>query len=65
MNDDIYDNISDYSEECDYNALKNKIKAVLRRYFEANDNGDPNPEYDENFEPQAVIDEIHEIVGDI
>lgn len=65
MKDDIYDNITNYSEECDYNALKNKIKAVLRRYFEANDNGDPNPEFDENFAPQAVIDAIHEIVGDI
>lgn len=57
--------INNYSDECDYNALKNKIKAVLRRYFEVNDNGDPNPEFDDSFEPQAVIDEIHEIVGDI
>lgn len=56
---------NNYSDECDCNALKNKIKAVLRRYFEVNDNGDPNPEFDDSFEPQAVIDEIHEIVGDI
>ena len=55
----------DIAEECDYNYLKNKIKAVLRRYFEVDDNGDPNPEFDENFEPQAALDEIHEIVGDI
>lgn len=42
-----------------------KIKAVLRRYFEVNDDGDDNPEYDENFTSQLAIDEIHDIVGTI
>ena len=42
-----------------------KIRAVLRKYFEADDNGNLNPEYDENFEPQSAIDAIHEIVGNI
>ncbi len=65
MEDDILDGIHDYSEELDYNALKNKIRAVLKRYFEADDNGDDNSEYDPNFEPQAAIDEIREIVGGI
>lgn len=60
MEDDIFDKITDYAE---YNALKNKIRAVLRRYFEVDDNGNPNPEYDESFEPQAAIDEIYEIIG--
>lgn len=54
--DDRYPSVNDFAEE---------IRHVLRRYFEANDNGDPNPEYDENFEPQAAIDAIHEIVGKI
>jgi len=62
MEDDIFDKITDYAE---YNALKNKIRAVLRCYFEVDDNGNPNPEYDESFEPQAAIDKIHEIIGDI
>ncbi len=47
------------------NDLAEKIRQVLRRYFEANDNGDPNPEFDERFEAQAAIDAIHEIVGKI
>ena len=47
------------------NDLAEKIRNVLRRYFEANDNGDPNPEFDERFEAQAAIDAIHEIVGKI
>ena len=42
-----------------------EIRAVLRRYFECNDNGDPNPEYDEIFEPQSALDAIHEIIGKI
>lgn len=54
---------TDYTEELDYNALKNRIKAVLRRYFEADDDGNPNPEYDAYFEPQAALDEIKEAVG--
>ena len=42
-----------------------KIKAVLRRYFEMNDNGDVNPEYDKHLTSQLAIDEIHNIVGAI
>ena len=57
--------ITDYSEECDYNALKNKIKAVLRRYFECDDDGDANKEYDPNFSAQDALDEIKEAVGGI
>jgi hypothetical protein len=55
----------DYAEECDYNHLKKQITGVLRKYFEYNDNGDPNPEYDENLSPVDAIDEIHDIIGDI
>lgn len=54
--DDEYPSVNDFAE---------RIRNVLRRYFEADDNGNPNPEFDESFEPQAVIDAIHEIVGKI
>lgn len=57
--------IVDYSEECDYNHLKKRITDVLRKYFEHNDNGDPNPEFDDCFTAQDAIDEIHDIVGEI
>ena len=56
---------TDYTEELDRNALKNKIKAVLRRYFDTDDSGEPTPEFDEYLTAQEAIDEIHEIVGDI
>ena len=46
-------------------ALKLNIKNVLRRYFECDDNGNPNPTYDSCFTAQDAIDEIHDIVGDI
>lgn len=55
----------DYSEDCDYNCLKKKIAGVLRRYFDYDDNGDPNPEFDDTYTAQAAIDDIHAIVGDI
>lgn len=42
-----------------------RIKDVLRRYFEVDDNGDDNPMYDDRFTAQEAIDNIHEIVGDI
>lgn len=45
--------------------VADKIKAVLRRYFERDDGGRPNPDYDETFEAQSAIDEIHGIVGNI
>lgn len=55
----------DYTEEVDYNALKNRIKAVLRRYFEVDDDGEPNKEFDDDYTAQQAIDDIHDIVGDI
>ena len=54
--DDRYPSVNDFAEE---------IRHLLRRYFECNDNGDPNPEYDEIFEPQSALDAIHEIIGKI
>ena len=56
---------TNYTEERDYNALKNKIKAVLRRYLPTNDNGDSNPEFDDSFTSEQAIDEIYNIVGGI
>lgn len=55
----------DYTEELDYNALKNKIKAVLRRHLPTDDNGDPNLEFDDCFTAEQAIDEIYDIVGGI
>lgn len=49
----------------DGGALSEKIKAVLRRYFECDDNGRENPAYDENFAAADAIDEIHALVGEI
>lgn len=65
MEDDILDGTQNYSEECDYHALKNKVADVLRKYFQYDDRGEPNASYDPNFEPQAALDEIHEIIGKI
>lgn len=48
-----------------HKELKDKIRAVLRRYFECNDNGDENPEFDEYFSAEDAIDEIHDIIGEI
>ena len=42
-----------------------RIKNVLRRYFEVDDNGEVSKTYDEHFTASDAIDEIHEIVGDI
>lgn len=56
---------TDYTEELDYNALKNKIKDVLRRYFECDDSGNDNKEFDDSYTAEAAIDDIHDIVGDI
>jgi len=55
----------DYADECDYNALKKKIRTVLRRYFECDDGGNPNEEYDPDFSAQDALDEIKEAVGGI
>ena len=45
--------------------LKKQIADVLRKYFQYNDRGEPNDEYDPNFTPQDALDEIHEIIGNI
>ena len=59
---------TNYTEELDNNTPKNKIKrikAVLRRYSPTDDNGDPNPEFDDSFTSEQAIDEIYDIVGGI
>jgi len=45
--------------------IAERVKNVLRKYFEYDDNGHPNENYDETFEAQSAIDEIHEIIGNI
>lgn len=65
MKDDILDGTQDYSEECDYYALKKKVADVLRKYFQYDDCGEPNASYDPDFAPQDALDEIHEIIGSI
>ena len=47
------------------NDIKSKIVAVLRRYCAWNDNGEPNPEFDNTFTAEAALDEVHSIVGEI
>ena len=42
-----------------------RIKNVLRRYFDTDDNGEVSKTYDEHFSASDAIDEIHKIVGDI
>lgn len=42
-----------------------RIKDVLRRYFEVDDNGNDNPEYDDFYTAQEAVDAIHDIVGEI
>ena len=59
------DNDIGIAEECDYNYLKNRIKTVLKRYFECDDCGNPNKEHDPDYTAQNAIDDIHEIIGNI
>ena len=42
-----------------------QIKNILRRYFEVDDNGNPNAKFDDTFTAAEAIDEIHTIVGEI
>lgn len=42
-----------------------KIKNILRQYFEVDDNGNPNAVFDDSFTATEAIDEIHTIVGEI
>lgn len=46
-------------------SVKDQIKDVLRRYFENDDSGNKNEEFDESYAAQNAIDDIHSIVGDI
>lgn len=55
----------DYAEECDYNSLRNRIINVLRRYYAADDAGNPNPTYSSGYAATQAVDDIHEIIGTI
>lgn len=57
--------ITDYSEECDCNALRNGIKMILLKYFECHDNGDRSEFFQPGYEAQSAIDDIHDLIGDI
>ena len=54
--DDQYPSVNDFAEE---------IRHLLRRYFECDDNGDKNAEYDPDYSAQDCIDDIRELVGNI
>ena len=53
------------SENCDYESLKNHIKGLLRKYFEFDDSGNKNKEYNPDFSAQDFVEDIHGYVGDI
>lgn len=42
-----------------------EVKRILRCYFEYDDNGEPNPEYDPSMSAQDALDQIHDLVGKI
>ena len=44
---------------------KEKLRKLLRRYFETDDNGDPIPEHDPNYSLQDCVDDVHFLVGRI
>lgn len=46
-------------------SLSEQIKQILRKYFEVDDHGQPNEDYDDTYSAQDAIDDIHDIVGDI
>lgn len=48
-----------------YQALKESIQEILLRYFQANDAGEPSPLFDEDCTAQQVIDDIHDLIGEI
>lgn len=52
--------IVDVEEET---SIVARIHDVFRRYFSCDDNGEPNPQYDDYLDAQTAIDEIHDIVG--
>lgn len=45
------------------NDVINQIKKVLSKYFEVDECGNPNKDYDECFSAQDAIDEIRDIVN--
>ncbi len=45
--------------------LRSKVAGILRKYFEYDDNGEPNKEYDPAFDAASALDEIHSLVGHI
>lgn len=45
--------------------LVEKIKAIMRRYFLYDDNGDPNPTFGEYYTAEEAIDDIKDLVGEI
>lgn len=55
---------TDYSEAADCKSMVDKIREVLRRHYECNSNGDPNPEFDDCFTSGDAVDAIAEIVGE-
>lgn len=52
--------IVDVEEET---SIVARIHDVFRRYFSGDDKGDPNPQFDDYFDAETAIDEIHDIVG--
>ena len=47
------------------NDLAEKIRKLLRHYFETDDNGDPIPEHDPNYTLLDFVDDVHFLVGRI
>ena len=45
--------------------IENEIVRVIRKYFEYDDRGNPNDEYDPDFSATDAIDAIHDIIGKI
>ena len=42
-----------------------EVKRILRMYFEYDDTGKPNAEYDPDMSAQCALDQIHDLVGKI
>ena len=60
LDDDAHDNCNSSNRE-----LAKNIRNLLKRYFECNDNGDPNPEHDPYYTAQDFADDVHDLIGDI
>lgn len=46
-------------------SIKEQIKEVLKKYFEEDDRGHKNEEYNPHLSAQETIDEIRDIIGGI